>query len=99
MLGALYDGELDLVFSNKVNRHVNEKFLRRQLARRGRVIVILDSTSWHRAKNVWALKDEFAGRLCPAHLPPCTPGLNSIELVWRMTRKAIASTAYETSTA
>lgn len=96
MLGALYDGELDLVFPDKVDKHAIEGFLRSQLARRGKVIVILDNASWHHAKNVRALEDEFAGRLRLVHLPPYTPELNSIELVWRMIRKAIANTVYET---
>ena len=96
MLGALYDGELDLVFPDKVDKYAIEKFLRSQLARHGKVIVILDNASWHHAKNVRALEDEFAGRLRLVHLPPYTPELNSIELVWRMIRKAIANTVYET---
>ena len=57
MLGALYDGELDLVFPDKVDKHAIEGFLRSQLARRGKVIVILDNASWHHAKNVRALED------------------------------------------
>lgn len=96
MLGALYDGELDLVFPDKVDKHAIEEFLRKQVGRRGKVIVILDNASWHHAKNVRALEDEFAGRLRLVHLPPYTPELNSIELVWRMIRKAIANTVYET---
>ena len=96
MLGALYDGELDLVFPDKVDKHTIEEFLRSQLSRRGKVIVILDNASWHHAKNVMALEEEFAGRLRLVHLPPYTPELNSIELVWRMIRKAIANTVYKT---
>ena len=54
------------------------------------------NASWHHAKNVRALEDEFAGRLRLVHLPPYTPELNSIELVWRMICKAIANAVYET---
>ena len=94
MLGALYDGEVDLVFPGKADKHAIEGFLRGQLARHGKVIAILGNASWHHARNVRALEDELAGRLRLVHLPPCTPELGSIELAWRMIRKAIANAVY-----
>lgn len=96
MVGALYDGELDISFSDKVNRHTIEELLRRQMARHAKVLFILDNASWHHAKIVRALEEEFKGRLRLVYLPPYTPELNSIELVWRMIRKAIANVTYDT---
>lgn len=96
MVGALYDGELDVTFSDKVNKYTIVELIRRQMARHEKVLFILDNASWHHAKIVLALEAEFAGRLRLVHLPPYTPELNSIELVWRMIRKAIANVTYDT---
>ena len=96
MIGALYDGELDIVFGDKVNTQAVVDLLRRQLERRRKIMVILDNASWHHAKAVESLEDdEFAGRLVLVYLPSYTPELNSIELVWKAIRKAIANVAYE----
>lgn len=96
MVGALYDGELDISFSDKVNKHTIVELLRRQMARHKKVLCILDNASSHHAKIVRALEAEFEGRLRLVYLPPYTPELNSIELVWRMIRKAIANVTYDT---
>lgn len=98
MLGALYDGELDIEFHDKITSDVVEGFLRRQLARKDTVIAILDNASSHHAGNVKSLEEEYNGRLVLVYLPPYTPELNSIEIQWRMIRKAIANIVF-TSTA
>ena len=95
MLGALYDGELDLVFYEKIDSVAIEEFLRRQLARMEMVIAILDNASAHHAGNVKKLAEESNGRLVLVYLPPYTPELNSIEIQWRVIRKAIANAVFD----
>lgn len=99
MLGALYDGELDIEFHDKVTGEVMEGFLRRQLARRRKVIVIFDNASAHHATVVKDLEEEFGGRLVLIYLPPYTPELNSIEIQWRIIRKAIANIVFSSTAA
>ena len=94
MLGALYDGELDIEFFHKVDSEAIEWFLRKQLARREWVMAILDNASAHHAGNIKSLEEEFGGRLVLVYLPPYTPELNSIEIQWRVIRKAIANIVF-----
>lgn len=94
VLGAMYDGELDMEFHGKIDSDAVEAFPRRRLARRGTVIAILGNASAHHAGNVKRLEEESSGRLVLARLPPCTPELNSIEIRWRVIRKAIADAVF-----
>ena len=57
ILGALYDGEVDAGFCDKVDSAKFEEFLRRQLARNRRPIAILDNASAHHAGNIRALEE------------------------------------------
>lgn len=101
-IGALYDGKVDAVFCNKVDSAAVEKFLRRQVDSKkdeGGVIAILDNASAHRAGNIKALEEEFKGRLVLVYLPPYTPELNSIELLWRAIRRAIANAVFDSAAA
>lgn len=95
IIGALYDGELDAVFCDKVDSAEFEAFLRRQMDRKKKLIAILDNASAHHAGNIQALEEEFKGRLILVYLPPYTPELNSIELQWRVIRKAIANAVFD----
>ena len=97
IVGALFDGELDVWFAEQVNTDTIEEILRDLLARKGKLIVILDNASWHHAKRIEeGLVKEFNGDLVLAHLPVYTPDLNSIERQWRMIRKAISNVIYRT---
>lgn len=100
VIGALFDGELDVWFSETVNSGTIEDLLRRLLARKGKILVILDNASWHHAKRIKEeLVNEFNGDLVLVHLPAYTPELNSIERQWRMIRKGISNTIYKTTKA
>ena len=94
VLGALYGGELDIEFHDKIDSDAVEAFLRRQMARRGTVIAILNNASAHHAGNVKRLAEESNGRLVLVYLPPYTPELNTIEIQWRVIRKAIANAVF-----
>ena len=100
ILGALFDGELCVWFVESVNTGAIEVMLRDLLARKGKIIVILDNASWHHAVRIKkGLVDEFNGDLVLAHLPPYTPELNSIERQWRMIRKGVSNVIYKTAKA
>ena len=99
MLGALYDGELDIEFHDKITADIVERFLRQQLSRRKTVIGILDNASAHHAGNIKKLEEEYDGRLILVYLPPYTPELNSIEIQWRVIRKAIANVVFASTAA
>lgn len=60
----------------------------------GKIHLILDNATWHRAKG---LKDFFlthGERLVRLFLPPYSPELNPIERVWRITRRQITHNRY-----
>ena len=97
IVGALFDGELHVWFAEQVNTDTIEEMLRDLLARKVKLIVILDNASWHHAKRIEkGLVKEFNGDLVLAHLPVYTPDLNSIERQWRMIRKGISNVIYRT---
>ena len=99
MLGALYDGELDIEFFDTVDSEAVEWFLRKQMARKKKVVAILDNASAHHAGRIKDLEEEFDGRLVLVYLPPYTPELNSIEIQWRVIRKAIANAVFANANA
>jgi len=74
-------------------------FLRYLLQRtRGKLYLILDNASWHKARE---LKPFFNGnrhRLVRILLPSYSPELNPIERVWRITRRLVTHNRYFEST-
>ena len=65
---------------------------------RGKLYVILDNASWHRAQD---LKEFFTRNRHPLvriFLPPYSPELNPIERVWRTTRRQVTHNRYFEST-
>ncbi len=64
----------------------------------GKVHLILDNASWHKAVD---LRDFFINnqdRLVRIFLPPYSPELNPIERVWRVTRRQVTHNRYFEST-
>ena len=64
----------------------------------GKVHLILDNASWHKAVD---LRDFFTNnrdRLVRIFLPPYSPELNPIERVWRVTRRQVTHNRYFEST-
>jgi transposase len=60
----------------------------------GRVYLILDNASWHKARDLRAFFMENQNRLVRIFLPPYSPELNPIERVWRITRRQVTHNRY-----
>jgi len=61
---------------------------------RGKIFLILDNATWHRARD---LRDFFAknqNRLVRIFLPTYSPELNPIERVWRIARRQVTHNRY-----
>jgi len=74
-------------------------FLRYLLQRTpGRLYLILDNASWHRARELKQFFNRNQRRLVRIFLPPYSPELNPIERVWRITRRQVTHNRYFEST-
>ena len=60
----------------------------------GRVYLILDNASWHKARDLRDFFIENQNRLVLIFLPPYSPELNPIERVWRITRRQVTHNRY-----
>lgn len=60
----------------------------------GKLFLILDNASWHRAQDLKKFFFENRHRLVRVFLPPYSPELNPIERVWRITRRRITHNRY-----
>ncbi len=61
---------------------------------KGKLFLILDNASWHRAQDLKKFFFENRHRLVRIFLPPYSPELNPIERVWRITRRRITHNRY-----
>jgi transposase len=69
------------------NARTFETFLDRLVGRFGKVCLILDNVPYHRARRVRRAARRLRGKLWLYSLPPYSPELNAVEMVWRETRK------------
>ncbi len=60
----------------------------------GKLYLILDNASWHKACDLKSFFIENQDRLIHIFLPPYSPELNPIERVWRITRRQITHNRY-----
>lgn len=60
----------------------------------GRVYLILDNASWHKARDLRDFFIQNQNRLVCIFLPPYSPELNPIERVWRITRRQVTHNRY-----
>lgn len=97
VLGAveLKTGRLLTQVAPTFNAETFGDFLRHLLQHtQGKIYLILDNASWHKAKD---LHDFFVAnqeRLERLFLPPYSPELNPIERVWRITRRQVTHNRY-----
>lgn len=61
---------------------------------KGKLFLILDNASWHRARDLKKFFFKNRHRLVRVFLPPYSPELNPIERVWRITRRQITHNRY-----
>lgn len=60
----------------------------------GKLYLILDNASWHKARDLRDFFIENQDRLVGIFLPPYSPELNPIERVWRITRRQVTHNRY-----
>jgi transposase len=61
---------------------------------RGRILLILDNISYHKAQELKPFFNEYQSRLQRAFLPPYSPELNPTERIWRITRRKVTHNRY-----
>jgi transposase len=76
------------------NARTFEPFLLQIVERFGKVCLILDNVAYHKAKRIKRVVRRLAGRLWLYCLPPYSPELNAVEMVWRETRKDATHNRY-----
>ncbi len=90
------EGEPHLEFcgAEEFNSRTFEAFVIQLLARFPKIFLILDNARFHKAKCLAPFFETHAGRLTIFHLPPYSPELNAVEMVWRETRKDATHNRY-----
>lgn len=94
---SINDGRFIAKQENKFNAETFLSFLKQLLRYRKRghkMIVIVDNARWHHAKHLkpWLKAHRNIIRL--DFLPPYSPDLNSIERLWKLTRKLCIHNSY-----
>lgn len=59
-----------------------------------RLVLVLDNAKWHKAKLVKEFQEINKDRLELIFLPPYSPDLNPIELLWKISKKAIVHNCF-----
>lgn len=91
------DGKMVVQPEPKFNATSFLKFLQKlsRRRRRGRrMVVVADNASWHRARTLQPWLSERKRWLTLDFLPPYSPELNSIERVWKLTRRICTHNQY-----
>jgi len=84
------DGKFASFFMNTFNAETFQASLSLLLRhkRKGRtIVVILDNASWHKSRELQPWLAEHKQSLRLDFLPPYSPDLNTIERVWKLTRR------------
>jgi len=81
--------EPDLLWmgSQRFNSTTYCLFLEEMIAYYGKVCLIVDNVGYHKSRMVKRKIRQLRGLLWVYWLPPYSPELNAIEMVWRETRK------------
>ena len=76
-------------FSERFNARTFLRFLQRMVRfERKKVLLVLDNVSYHHARVVRVWVEENSHRIELHFLPPYSPDLNPIEILWRQTKRA-----------
>lgn len=76
------------------NAKTFQQFLEYLLSVYDKIYLILDNVSYHKAKDLRPFLRENQKRLRLFSLPPYSPELNAVEMVWRETRKGSTHNRY-----
>ena len=80
--------------TEKFNSRTFESFLLEIINSFGKVFLVLDNVMYHKAKRLGPFLEANKDRLQLFHLPPYSPELNIVELVWRETKKNASHNRY-----
>jgi len=84
------DGRFASCLMNTFNAETFQLFLSQLLRhkRKGRcMVVIVDNAAWHKSRELQPWLEAHRNALVLDYLPPYSPDLNSIERVWKLTRR------------
>ena len=87
---SLRTGKLVIAFEPKFNAESFQRFLELLLTHRPRdkrLTLVLDNAKYHHARALQPWLHQHRKRLALLFLPPYSPELNSIERVWKLTRR------------
>lgn len=73
-------------FCGKTSLSFFQQLLRHRRRNR-KMVVILDNARWHHANYIKPWLEKHKKHFCLDFLPPYSPELNSIERVWKLTRR------------
>ena len=76
------------------NTKTFKRFLKHIMSIFDKVCLILDNARYHKAKALKPFLEEHKNRLWLYYLPPYSPELNAVEMVWRETRKFATHNRY-----
>jgi transposase len=76
------------------NAKTFQRFLEHLLSVFDKICLILDNVRYHKAKRLKPFLQAHQDRLWIHHLPPYSPELNAVEMVWRETRKDATHNRY-----
>ena len=80
--------------TERLNTKTFRKFLQHLLRTFGKVYVITDNAIYHKAKALRPFLRRHRGRLSVHFIPPYSPELNPVEMLWRETRKDATHNRY-----
>ena len=99
ILGAvrIADGTLVTERAETFDADTFQKFLKRLLRRHrkgSKIVIVVDNARWHHAKLLTPWLRKYRHALQLLFLPPYSPELNSIERVWKLTRRLCTHNQY-----
>lgn len=83
-------------FYDKINSNTFIKFLKSAHKRYGKICLFLDNAAPHKSKKVQEFVELCNGEIILNFLPPYTPELNPIEMMWREMKRILAQHVYPT---
>ena len=81
-------------YSERANTQTTIEFVRRLFIRHGRILLVMDNASYHKSKAFLRELARFEGSVQVVYLPPYSPDLNPVEMIWKELKKYIANGVY-----
>lgn len=91
------NGQLVIHAEGKFDADSFRRFLEVLLAKactQKKILLVLDNARYHHAKQLAGYIEEIKDRLELFFLPPYSPEINAIEMLWRKTRRSVTHNRY-----